>query len=79
MQGILMKPLWCPNYTFIIPLLHLNHILIIFLIISVKKAPTPSATFGKKNGVFGSMTVEELKSKGFVRESVQKVYTYMDM
>jgi hypothetical protein len=50
-----------------------------FLIFSVKKAPTPSATFGKKGGVFGSMTVEELKSKGFVRESVQKVCKCMYM
>ena len=35
------------------------------------RAPKPSVSFGKS--VFGSMTVEDLKSRGFVRESVQKV------
>jgi hypothetical protein len=36
-----------------------------------KKVVKPSVSFGK--GVFGSMSVEDLKSRGFVRESVQKV------
>ena len=36
-----------------------------------KKVAKPSVSFGK--GVFGSMSVEDLKSRGFVRESVQKV------
>ena len=36
-----------------------------------QKIVKPSVSFGK--GVFGSMSVEDLKSRGFVRESVQKV------
>jgi hypothetical protein len=36
------------------------------------KVAKPSVSFGK--GVFGSMSVEDLKSRGFVRESVQKVH-----
>lgn len=36
-----------------------------------QKVTKPSVSFGK--GVFGSMSVEDLKSRGFVRESVQKV------
>jgi hypothetical protein len=35
------------------------------------KKPKSNVSFGK--GVFGSMRVEDLKSKGFVREGVQKV------
>ena len=37
-----------------------------------KKVAKPSVSFGK--GVFGSMSVEDLRSRGFVRESVQKVH-----
>lgn len=40
--------------------------------VAPKKVSKPSVSFGK--GVFGSMSVEDLKSRGFVRESVQKVH-----
>ena len=40
--------------------------------VAPKKVAKPSVSFGK--GVFGSMSVEDLKSRGFVRESVQKVH-----
>ena len=38
-----------------------------------QKIVKPSVSFGK--GVFGSMSVDDLRSRGFVRESVQKVTT----